>query len=494
MPHRGAAERSAPGWTLPHNADNIVLFGRFEHLGGLREVVAYSSLKDLASALLLKGDLLRLAAELPALAVEEVGIALVLLVICDVLHLGGLAAIRRAAGALDDAVELARVHEIIHKTGVRHLCGKTVVTGDVHELPVRMLGAQLAAEERLHGVIEREGILQLRELGVQEGLGSVAVGHDDRALPEALIENVRRLLEALRLRPAGAEDVRDAELLEGRGELLISKFLAIERLELAHDAAAEHGGDGRLALVTVIDDLVLMLLHEERARRADVHAAAAAETSVRHKAVLRADGAPLLGLHHAEDAHALRLADVDTAAALDALVSVAHHDAGALVDREIVLLRLKRELADAELAGQRLQLAEAVALAVTVEAVLAEPGIEILDARAAGAGAVMAVHLVLAEHLSEGRLAEIEELRAVGGDVHTLRDLDGAGELFLLVALHLHDAELAGGVGTHALIGAERGDADPGGLGRLENGRPGGDGNGFAVDGQIHIRHDIAPP
>ena len=288
--------------------------------------------------------------------------------------------------------------------------------------------------------------------------------------------------------------MRDAELLQRRRNLLIAELLAVETLELAHDAAAEHGGDGRFARVAVVDDLVLVLAHEERAGRAGVHAAAAAETSVRHEAVLRADGGALLGLHHAEDAHALRLADVDAAAALDALVAVAHHDAGALVDGEIVLLRLKRELADAELAGQRLQLAEAVALAVAVEAVLAEPGIEILNAGAAGARAVVAVHLVLAEHLGERRLAELEQLRAVGRDVHALRNLDGAGELFLLVALHLHDAELAGGVGTHALIGAERGDADLGSLCRLENGRPGGDGNGLAVDGQIHIRHCIAPP
>ena len=288
--------------------------------------------------------------------------------------------------------------------------------------------------------------------------------------------------------------MRDAELLQRRRDLLIAELLAVERLQLAHDAAAEHGCDSRLARVAVVNDLVLVLAHIERAGRAGVHAAAAAETSVRHEAVLRADGGSLLGLHHAEDAHALRLADVDAAAALDALVAVAHHDAGALVDGEIVLLRLERELADAELAGQRLQLAEAVALAVAVEAVLAEPGIEILDAGAAGARAVVAVHLVLAEHLGERRLAELEQLRAVGRDVHALRNLDGAGELFLLVALHLYDAELAGGVGTHALIGAERGDADLCSFCRLENGRPGGDGNGLAVDGQIHIRHGIAPP
>ena len=66
--------------------------------------MADGGLIDLAAALLLEGDLLRLAGELPALAVEEVGIARFLLVVRDVLNLGRLAAIRGAAGALDDAV------------------------------------------------------------------------------------------------------------------------------------------------------------------------------------------------------------------------------------------------------------------------------------------------------------------------------------------------------------------------------------------------------
>ena len=154
-----------------------------------------------------------------------------------------------------------------------------------------------------------------------------------------------------------------------------------------------------------------------------------------------------------------------------------------------MLPRLEGKLADAELAGKGLQLTEAFALAVAVKAVAADVGIEILDARAARAGAVMAVQLVLAEHFGEGRLAQIKERGAVGRDGHALGNLDGAGELFLLRTRHGHDAEPARRVHIHALIGAERRDADADRLRRVQNAGPFGDGDGLAVDGQIHVFH-----
>ena len=61
-------------------------------------------------------------------------------------------------------------------------------------------------------------------------------------LAEAGVEKIGHLAEALRLRPAGAEDVGNAELLQRSRDLLIGKLPAVERLELLEDAAAEQGG------------------------------------------------------------------------------------------------------------------------------------------------------------------------------------------------------------------------------------------------------------
>ena len=249
----------------------------------------------------------------------------------------------------------------------------------------------------------------------------------------------------------------------------------------------------------IVRKLILVFHEDHAAGGTHVHAPAASDASAVFQQFSAGDshGLTVLRLHHAQDAHGLAvLAGVHAAAAFDALVAVAHQHAGTVVHGEVRGLRLKGKLADAELTGQILQFAEAVPDAVTEKAVLAEPGIQILDAGPSHAGAVMAVHRVLAEHVQQSLSPLLRQSGRIRGDLHACRHFHGAGQFLLRFPLHFHHAQAAGGVGTHALIGAQGRDLDPVGPGRLQDGGALRDLDLLIIDGNVdvfHVQHLLRP-
>lgn len=63
------------------------------------------------------------------------------------------------------------------------------------------------------------------------------------------------------------------------------------------------------------------------------------------------------------------------------------------------------------------------------------------------ANAVVAVNGMLTEHFLDYRLALFEKLIGVCRNDHTVRDLDGAGELFLILTFDIDHAQSACGLG-----------------------------------------------
>ena len=146
------------------------------------------------------------------------------------------------------------------------------------------------------------------------------------------------------------------------------------------------------------------------------------------------------------------LADLDAPAAFDALGEVEDDGAVGVVGREVRHAALDVLDADAEVGGERLELAGAVA--------------------AAGEAAVG----VVGEDELEHGAADLGELAAVGGDLHALDDGRAAGARHAALAGDLHDAQAAGGGGLQVVVLAERGDLDLHLAGGLEDGGAGGHG------------------
>ncbi len=155
------------------------------------------------------------------------------------------------------------------------------------------------------------------------------------------------------------------------------------------------------------------------------------------------------------------LADLHAAAALDALGEIQDDGAIGIVGRDRGDDALDALGADAEVGGERLQFARAVA--------------------AAGEAAVG----MRREEQFEHRAADLGELAAVGGDIHVLDNRGAAGPRHARLAGDLDDAHPAGGGRLNVVVLAEGGNFHlhlPGGF---EDGRAGGHGDGLAVDLEI---------
>ena len=183
-----------------------------------------------------------------------------------------------------------------------------------------------------------------------------------------------------------------------------------------------HGADGG-ALAALHADDVAEVLREGRADEG------------REAAALGEQAADVLDL----------VADRDAAAAGDALAGVADERRGAVVDHLEGLLALVAQLADAEVVGQRAQLA------------------------VGGAAADLAVAVVLREEQLDDRLAAVAHLAGVGLDDHAVgRRLAARGDQ-RAGALDLDEADAAGADGLDVLEVAEGGDLHAGLAGRLED-------------------------
>ena len=219
-----------------------------------------------------------------------------------------------------------------------------------------------------------------------------------------------------------------------------------------------------VGLVQRLPDLVDLVLFGDGADRADGRALAAlhaghgvqivVERRADHRleaAVLREQGPDVLRLQ--ADAHA--------AAALDALAAVAHQGGRRGVDPLAGLLAVVGDLADAQLGGQRLQLAVLAAVA----------------------GLALAV--VLREQQFDHRAAGLADAAGVGQHLHALGGRHGAGGDQVSRPFDLDHAHAAGADRLQPFDEAQRGDADAGLLRGRQNRRALGHFDGDVVDRKL---------
>lgn len=308
----------------------------------------------------------------------------------------------------------------------------------------------------------------------------------------AMLQAVEELCAFLHDREIRAEvrveDFVEAEEMQGRDHLSRDDGARLHAEGIAQGDAHRRRDlhdDVLLRVLQRVEDLLRVVLLDERARRAD-EAALAAEDAVRclHRLVVgRRDDDVAAAPRVRQRRNALHvLAGADAAAAADALRRVAH-DGGIRHDARLLLADgRQRGVLDVEAAAEALQVAVLVARAG--EAVL----------------------VVVGEHeLQDGHLRVADDLR-VCVDLHALPDLRRAGREQAALADDLDRAEAAARLDALILVVAEVRDVDAELLRRLHDLRPLGHGQRDVVDGQMdhllflvcHFRsfrtHARAPP
>ena len=246
-------------------------------------------------------------------------------------------------------------------------------------------------------------------------------------------------------------------------------------LEGAADAAIGAGGDDGAVGGAVVDDGFFL----QGRGRAGLHAGAAGD-AVRgqrgvaagaegHAAVESAaldrerEGALDLfaGAHaaRADDAFRRVVGEIGVAFVLG---DVAGIGGGAFAGGEVVLPGRVAHVAQADAAGHVLEFAVAVGRAG------------------------QAVERVVGDVEFHHPAAQFAQAVGLGADRHARGDRRGAGSGRAAAALDLDRAEAAGAEGLEIVAGAELGDGDPGLGGGAHHARPGGDGDGEAIDGERH--------
>ena len=274
----------------------------------------------------------------------------------------------------------------------------------------------------------------------------------------------------------GVEHIVEAEAAEGGRELagydgagLIAEFLA----EGDADGGRGLRDNDLVRVAEVVEETVRVVALGQGAGRAhrDALAAVGAVRLGEHAVEGRGDGGVEAAADGAEHAHRLDIvAHAFAAAAEDALVHVAGDGDGLLV-LALGLLALVGHLADVEARDEFLELA-VVAL---------------------GAGEAV-VRVVGEDELGDG-LAGAHDAGGVGLDDHAFRDHGGAGRGQVAAAFDLDDADAAGSrgvldAGALEVDVTERGNGNPHGSGRIEDGGSFCDAHRAAVDSQVdHIFH-----
>ncbi len=397
---------------------------------------------------------------------------------------GGLDHARELAGREDDVgVLLARGAHVLVAADLVLLRRAGHDRGDVHLLGVdAVLLRPVALGERREHLLGR-----LRGREVPGEVGRVflhpvgprraAAGEQRQlaALGEALDELSALLHDRDVGREVGVEHLVEAEAAE-RGVDLAGG----ERAGLHAEGLADGDADGRrdlhqadlLGVLQRGPDLAGLVVLVDGADRAVRGALAALDA--RRVGELDAGGRGhhrlLAAADELERPDVLHLlADFRAAAALDALVGVEHDRRRRIVD--VVVDHFLREgvLADAEVGGDRLELA------------------------AAGARALQAVVRVVGEDELEHRLADLHDVRVVGDDLHPRRRLGAAGAEQLGAGHELarlgaagdelpDDADAAAGAGLEVGVVAEGRDLHVRRAGRREQVRAFRDAHRDAVD------------
>ena len=216
-------------------------------------------------------------------------------------------------------------------------------------------------------------------------------------------------------------------------------------------------------VVQGLPDVLDLVLLGDRAHRANRRALPALHAGHGVQVVIegRADDRFEAAVLREQRAHVLPFAaDRHAAAALDALAVVAHQGRRGGVDPLAGLFAGEGDFADAQFGGQGLQLAVVVAVA----------------------GLALAV--VLGEQQFHHQPPRVANAAAVGGDLHALGGGHGAGGGQVPRSLDFDDAHPARADVLHPFHVAERGNADPDRLGRLEDGRAFGNLDELVVDVQ----------
>ena len=219
----------------------------------------------------------------------------------------------------------------------------------------------------------------------------------------------------------------------------------------------------------VVPDFLRIVVFDDGARRAMRRALAAAHARrVGEVDVARGGDAGVEAtLEEAQGPDVLDLlADLDAAAASDALARIENDGLGRVVDRQVGHDAVQADFAQTEVRGERLEFA--VLVAPAGQAFVGMPGQDHLDHRP----------------------ADLNDLRVLGRDLHVLLDRRAAGAKHLGRACDADDAHAAGGRRIQVRVLAQSRDVDGDLACGVEDGGALGDLNGEAVDrGLDHVGH-----